>query len=144
MKARRQSSGSSKSWEEIIYWTHFQFIHFIQFLSTCGCSKTGKVRVPDAMPSPLLTSLTSTPSLQLAILYTTTQIPPPYHRHLHLLRKPPTTSPPNTLSPLHLTPILVLIFIYNRTTFSFYISLTNTTTPVSPPAITTIQCHIIT
>jgi hypothetical protein len=27
-----QTSGSSKSWEEEIYWTHFQFIHFIQFL----------------------------------------------------------------------------------------------------------------
>jgi hypothetical protein len=25
---------NSRSWEEDIYWTHFQFIHFAQFLST--------------------------------------------------------------------------------------------------------------
>ncbi|XP_024631138.1 uncharacterized protein [Medicago truncatula] len=28
------AGGSSKSWEKEIYWTHFQFIHFIQFLQT--------------------------------------------------------------------------------------------------------------
>ncbi|CAJ2675508.1 unnamed protein product [Trifolium pratense] len=34
METRRQNSGGSKSWEEDIYWTHFQFIHFTQFLTT--------------------------------------------------------------------------------------------------------------